>query len=143
VKDLYTDIIIFGALASGALFNYIGLNVFLGSLVFGLAVPAGPPLASAVVEKIECIVTGVLVPLFMAMCTMGADLLKIDFDDYILKSTAIVVFVVILAKFGAYLVPLLYFKLPKQDALALAFLISTKGIVELGSFTYMRELGVC
>ncbi|KAH8481952.1 hypothetical protein H0E87_029417 [Populus deltoides] len=142
VKDLYTDIIIFGALASGALFNYIGLNVFLGSLVFGLAVPAGPPLASAVVEKIECIVTGVLVPLFMAMCTMGADLLKIDFDDYILKSTAIVVFVVILAKFGAYLVPLLYFKLPKQDALALAFLISTKGIIELGSFTYMRELGI-
>ncbi|KAF9662681.1 hypothetical protein SADUNF_Sadunf18G0079600 [Salix dunnii] len=122
VKDVYTDIIIFGALASGALFHYIGLNVFLGSLVFGLAVPAGPPLASAVVEKIECVVTGVLVPLFMAMCTMEADLLKIDFNDYILKSTAIVVFVVILAKFGAYLVPLLYFKLPKQDALALAFL---------------------
>ncbi|KAJ6355364.1 hypothetical protein OIU77_005866 [Salix suchowensis] len=143
VKDVYTDIIIFGALASGALFHYIGLNVFLGSLVFGLAVPAGPPLASAVVEKIECVVTGVLVPLFMAMCTMEADLLKIDFNDYILKSTAIVVFVVILAKFGAYLVPLLYFKLPKQDALALAFLTSTKGIVELGSFTYMKELGVC
>ncbi|CAK7344682.1 unnamed protein product [Dovyalis caffra] len=143
VKGVYTDIIILGAFVSGALFDYFGLNVFLGSLVFGLAVPAGPPLASAVVEKLECIVTGVLVPLFMAMCTMGADFLKIDFGDYLLKSTAIVVFVVILTKFVSYLVPLLYFKLPKQDALSLAFLISTKGIVELGSFTYMKELGVC
>ncbi|KAJ6923554.1 hypothetical protein NC652_017013 [Populus alba x Populus x berolinensis] len=142
VRDLYISFVVLGALVSGLIFQFIGLNMFLGSLAFGLAVPAGPPLASALVDKFECMVSGVLIPLFMAMCTMKANFREISFDKKLTKGAAIVVTVVSLTKFGACLVTLFYYRMPKQDAFALAFIISSKGIVELGAYAFISESGL-
>ncbi|KAK4853676.1 hypothetical protein QYF36_012641 [Acer negundo] len=56
-----------------------------------------------------------------------------------MKSTAMIVAVVLLAKFVAGLIPPLICKVPKRDAIALALIMSSKGIVELTAYTTLAN----
>ncbi|KAL5757961.1 hypothetical protein ACOSP7_020572 [Xanthoceras sorbifolium] len=91
----------------------------LAPYILGLAIPHGPPLGSTLVEKFESMVNNLFLPLFVA-------------------NVALVV-VALVVKLIACFLPSYLSRMPTMDALALAFIMSTKGIIDMGMFTFFFD----
>jgi Kef-type K+ transport system membrane component KefB len=142
VKDIYIHAIMLMVLGSGLLSHFFGQTFFFGPFLFGLAVPDGPPLGSAIVNKFNCIISDVFLPLFVAICGMKTNLSLIKFDNSFMKINGILIASTFLAKMVACLVPPLYSKMPLNDALALALLLCCKGVFQLFAYTYLIDTKV-
>ncbi|KAK7260534.1 hypothetical protein RIF29_26661 [Crotalaria pallida] len=127
-------LIISMALVSGwVTHTLIHQNFTLGAFIFGLAVPEGSPLGSALVKKLNFLCTCLLMPIFVTCCVMDANI-SLGFP---LATTLLIVFYIVvthLIKTIACIVPVLYYKMPFQDALALALILNTQGVVEVGMY---------
>ncbi|XP_062175983.1 cation/H(+) antiporter 4-like [Alnus glutinosa] len=139
VKDIYIHAIMLMVLGSGLLSHFFGQTFFFGPFLFGLAVPDGPPLGSAIVNKFNCIISDVFLPLFVAICGMKTNLSLIKFDNSFMKINGILIASTFVAKMVACLVPPLYSKMPLNDALALSLLLSCKGVFQLFAYTYLID----
>lgn len=142
VKNIYLHIIILAAVGSGVLTYLLGKMPILEPFIFYLAVPDGPPLGSALVDKPDPMVSGILLPLFVTACTVGVDFSTLRFDNDLMKAAAVVTFVVILTKFSTSLILPLLSKMPKRDALGLSFILCSNGITQLWVYTVCRDLKV-
>lgn len=142
VKDLYIYIIVLAVLGAGLLSNWFDQLIVWGPFCFGLAVPSGPPLGSALIHKFDCMVSGVLVPIYVTTIMMNVNLSDINLHSNLAMAHAIVIVVTIISKFSSCLVPPLYSKMPINDALTLALIMSSKGVVDLASYSFARTLKV-
>ncbi|GLT80428.1 hypothetical protein SLA2020_518670 [Shorea laevis] len=140
VKNIDIHIIILAALGSSVLTYLLGKMLILGPFIFGLAVPDGPPLGSALVDKLDSMVSGILLPLFVTACTVRVDLSTLRFDNDLMKRAAMVTFVVILTKFATCLILPFLSKMPKRDALGLSFIMCSNGITQLWVYSVCRDL---
>ncbi|XP_012567719.2 cation/H(+) antiporter 3-like [Cicer arietinum] len=147
VSDNYVySILIMTLLSSYATYRF-GFFVLFGPFVFGLAIPEGPPLGTAIINKIDTFVNGVFMPLFVTTCTMRVDLkdflrwrneLDGSVDDFMVQ-TLIVIVVSFVTKFIACMIPPLRSEMPLNDAISLSLIMSGKGIVEMAAFTLVRD----
>ncbi|KAF8413456.1 hypothetical protein HHK36_001443 [Tetracentron sinense] len=131
VKEIYIIIILVVAMISGIISVAIGQHVLLGPFILGLAIPDGPPLGSALVQRLDSIVSGLLVPLFLTTSGLRTNLKSITLTT---KSLAMFVFMILLslvAKFTATMLPCLYCKMPFRDSLSLSLIMNAKGIIEM------------
>ncbi|XP_073009488.1 cation/H(+) antiporter 15-like [Typha latifolia] len=129
VDDGYIFIFLFIVLVVGFFSDIVGTNSFHGALVLGLVIPDGPPLGAALTEKIETMVSGLILPLYYVMTGMRTDLNKLHWD--VLQLVASLAWC---GKLVGVLIPSLYFKIPFRDAIALSLFMNAKGIVEVISF---------
>lgn len=137
VKDLYIFAIILVVMGSALASHKFDLSVVFGPFILGLAVPDGPPLGSTLVHKLDCMVSGVLLPLFVTITMMKANLSDVTLyhDIRLAVPNAIVTVVIVIAKFAACLVPALYCKMPIKDATTLDLIMSCKGVCEMASYS--------
>ncbi|KAL5757808.1 hypothetical protein ACOSP7_020419 [Xanthoceras sorbifolium] len=105
----------------------------------GLAVPPGPPLGSALVDKFESMVLSFFLPLFVTSCAMRVNEIQFRLFDTGIQKVAMIAMVTLLVKFSACLLPLLYKRMPKNDAMALATILCSKGIVEVAAITFASD----
>ncbi|KAJ7982296.1 Cation/H(+) antiporter like [Quillaja saponaria] len=138
VKDVYIYAIILMVLLFGLLTSTWNRSFFLGPLIFGLVVPEGPPLGTALLTKLECFVSWFLLPLFVTTCVMKVDL-SLDYGFLLVIVNAILVLLMFLAKVLACLVPALYCKMPLYDAFALSLILSTKGVLEMAFYSVLYD----
>ncbi|KAG2699239.1 hypothetical protein I3760_07G184200 [Carya illinoinensis] len=138
VKDLYIYIIILAVLGSALLSVWFDQLIVFGPFVLGLAVPDGPPLGSTLVYKLDSMVSGALLPLFVITTMMRVNFSGINLNSDLAMAHAIAMLVVIVAKFAACLVPPLYSSMPMNDALTLALIMSCKGVVEMANYSIAR-----
>nr|POE98052.1 cation/h(+) antiporter 3 [Quercus suber] len=138
VRDIYIYTIIFAVLCSGLLSNWFNQLIVFGPFIFGLAVPDGPPLGSTLVNKFDCMVSGVLLPVFVTTSMMKVNLSNISFHSNVAICHAIVLVIVIIAKFGGCWVPSYVTKIPKNDAITLSLIMSCKGVVEMADYSFAR-----
>ncbi|KAI5342092.1 hypothetical protein L3X38_009967 [Prunus dulcis] len=139
VKDVYIYAIFLMVLLSGVLSDMFDQTVLLGPFILGLAVPDGPPLGAAIVKKFDCFFSGVFTPLFVTICAMKADLSSIGDDRKLLTLDIVLLVVTFLSKVMASFVPSLICKMPFNDALAIGFVMSSKGVVELASYSLFHD----
>ncbi|XP_040992680.1 cation/H(+) antiporter 4-like [Juglans microcarpa x Juglans regia] len=139
VKTVYIHIIMLLMLVSGMVSHLLNFTAVFGPFCLGLAVPDGPPLGSAIVNKFNCFTEHVLLPLFVTICAMKADLRLINFGSNLLAFDIIHLIATFAAKMLACLIPLLYSKMPINDALALALILSFKGQVQLKLYSYFGD----
>lgn len=144
VKNVYIYSIILGLLFSGWLSNLFGQYVIFGAFIFGLAVPDGPPLGSALVEKLDSLVSVILMPIFMATCAMRLDVISIfNYEGSEVLMNFVLMLVSVFSKIGACFVPLVYYcKMPANDALALGLIMCSKGTVNVATQILIRDNGV-
>ena len=145
VNNVFIYAIILGLFACGLCSNMFGQYVMFGAFIFGLAVPDGPPLGSALVEKLDTMVSIVLMPVFIATCAMRTNLFHDNNNEKCKEILAnfVVILVSVAAKMGACFVPLVYFcKMPRNDALALGLIMSAKGTVNFATQILLRDSGV-
>ncbi|XP_022732135.1 LOW QUALITY PROTEIN: cation/H(+) antiporter 12-like [Durio zibethinus] len=139
IKEVYIFAIMLIALGSSMYTHCFNQSPLFGAFLFGLAVPDGPPLGSALVDKFECFVSGVFLTLYVTTATMRADPGKMFCDPTRLKFSAILVVTTFLAKFIACLIPSFFGKMPFKDSLAFALIMTSKGIVELSHLSTYKD----
>ncbi|XP_054805429.1 cation/H(+) antiporter 11-like [Prosopis cineraria] len=130
VKDHYIFAIIGMVLALGWISLMLHQQFVLGPFIFGLSVPEGPPLGSALVKKLQLFGMWFLLPIFVTTCAI-----KVDFSlDYTLTVVLTIVAFIILTHFVkalAYLLLSLCCKMPLRDGLTIALIMNCKGVVEI------------
>ncbi|KAI9118427.1 hypothetical protein K1719_010759 [Acacia pycnantha] len=130
VKEIYIFGVLVTFLISGFVGQVLGIHVYLVSFVLGLAIPDGPPLGAALVDKIDCFVSVVFQPIIFIVCGLRTNVFAIK-DVRSVGAIHLIIFVAFCGKIVAVLLPLLLCRMPFRDALSLGFVMNCKGIVEL------------
>lgn len=137
VKDSYVTVVFLALLFVAIAGDNIGLQFLYGPYLLGLAVPAGPPLASVLVEKLDAVVSGLTLPLLTSLCAYRANLWDITSrPPFYLIYVATFGY---LGKVAVSFVTAVCFKMPCKDAAALAILLVAKGVVELAMLASSRD----
>ncbi|XP_020228950.1 cation/H(+) antiporter 15 [Cajanus cajan] len=129
IKESYIISVFLMLLVCSFAGEFIGEHFLVGPILLGLAVPEGPPLGSALVERLDNIVSGVFMPLYYLNSSSSFKIYLIDG-----RSLAVVQPVAFISFFGKVLgamLPCLYSNMPLTDSLCLALLISAQGITHL------------
>ncbi|XP_042505093.1 cation/H(+) antiporter 18-like [Macadamia integrifolia] len=130
VDELYICATLALVLAAGFVTDAIGIHALFGAFVVGILVPKEGPFASALVEKVEDLVSGLLLPLYFVSSGLKTNVATIRGA----QSWGLLVLVIVTACFGKIvgtIVVSLLCKIPCREALALGFLMNSKGLVEL------------
>lgn len=130
VKELYICAMLTAVLAASFLTDAIGIHALFGAFVMGIIVPKEGPFAGALIEKIEDIVSGLFLPLYFVSSGLKTDVTSIRGA----QSWGLLVLVVVIACVGKVMgtfTVALAARVPRREALALGFLMNTKGLVEL------------
>ncbi|KAK7300860.1 hypothetical protein RJT34_11711 [Clitoria ternatea] len=107
----------------------IGEHFLIGPIVFGLAVPEGPPLGSALVEKLDTMSSFLLVPTYYLLSGAQVTLNDVQVSSFIVVQ--LVAIVSFCAKLIGTVLPSMFFKLPLIDALSLGLILTAQGITQL------------
>ncbi|TYJ20613.1 hypothetical protein E1A91_A08G007100v1 [Gossypium mustelinum] len=134
IKEVYIMFIVMMAIGSSIFTHFFSDSPLIGAFVFGLAVPDGPPLGSALVDKLECFVNGVFLAVFTTTSTMRVDVKSMMENRSTFLFSIIFVCVTFLAKVISCFIATFWSLMPLKDSLAFALIMSSKGIVELSYF---------
>ncbi|KAF6174098.1 hypothetical protein GIB67_020280, partial [Kingdonia uniflora] len=140
VKEVHIISIFLVILVSGFISEVVGQHVVLGPLVLGLAVPDGPPLGSALVRKLDSLVTKILFPTYFTVSGIKTNMLAIHLWD--LWIIGIIVTFATIVKIAAVMIPAIHFKLPVREAFVLGLILTTKEIVELLVYNLWNDVGM-
>ncbi|KAL5974687.1 hypothetical protein ACLOJK_031357 [Asimina triloba] len=141
VKDTYIFFFLMMVVVVAFLSETLGANTFNGALVLGMAIPGGPPLGAALIDKLECFLSGLLLPAYYAGVGLKTDVFAID-DIEQLAYLQLIVVVSCLAKIFSVAVPSVYYNMPLRDAIAFGLLVNIKGITEVVTFKYWVDTKV-
>ncbi|KAL5076042.1 hypothetical protein RYX36_015026 [Vicia faba] len=141
VKDSYIYVIISMVFALGVISVKIGQDFVLGAFIFGLSVPEGPPLGSALVKKLQFFGPTFLLPIFVTTSVLKADF-SVDFSSFVMVSTGMVILLTHVVKIAACFITALCCKMPVNDALCLSLILNTKGVVEIGAYHTLFDSNV-
>ncbi|CAL5442642.1 unnamed protein product [Camellia sinensis] len=130
VEEMYVCATLAAVLAAGLITDAIGIHAMFGAFVIGVLVPKEGPFAGALVEKVEDLISGLFLPLYFVSSGLKTNVATIQG----LQSWGVLVLVIFTACFGkivgTVVVSALY-RVPFREALALGFLMNSKGLVEL------------
>lgn len=130
VEELYVCATLVSVLAAGFVTDTIGIHALFGAFVLGIIVPKEGPFAGALVEKVEDLVSSLFLPLYFVSSGLKTDITTIRGA----QSWGLLLLVISTACFGKVIGTIavsLFCKVPFQEAVALGFLMNTKGLVEL------------
>ncbi|WCJ26422.1 Cation/H(+) antiporter 18 [Euphorbia peplus] len=130
VNELYVCATLGTVLAAGFCTDAIGIHALFGAFVVGVLIPKDGHFADALVEKVEDLVSGLFLPLYFVSSGLKTDVATIHGA----QSWGLLVLIISTACFGKVVGTVavsLMCRIPFQEALALGFLMNTKGLVEL------------
>lgn len=130
VKELYICITLSLVLAASFATDTIGIHALFGAFVVGIIMPKDGPFAGVLIEKIEDLVSGLLLPLYFASSGLKTNVATIN-GALSWGLLALVIFTACFGKIIGTLVVAMLCKVPYKEAMALGFLMNTKGLVEL------------
>ncbi|KAK8529172.1 hypothetical protein V6N12_059960 [Hibiscus sabdariffa] len=138
-KDICFYLVISVFMLSPRITKQFHLHAKFGSFILGLVVLDGPPLRSALVEKLDPIISVFFLPIFATTCGIRVDPNSFKKDSKFRFNQSIGAVVTVVVRFGVSLVLAMFCKMPMQDSLALAFVMISKGIVEIRYYNNMSD----
>ncbi|KAJ3701435.1 hypothetical protein LUZ61_005140 [Rhynchospora tenuis] len=130
VREIYVCGILLIVLVAGFVTDAIGIHALFGAFMVGIMVPKEGSFARLLTEKVEDLVSSLFLPLYFVSSGLKTNVSTISGA----KSWALLVLVIINACVGkivgTVLVSLLV-RIPVREAVAMGFLMNTKGLVEL------------
>ncbi|KAK7291767.1 hypothetical protein RIF29_07164 [Crotalaria pallida] len=130
VKEIYICVTLTLVLACSFVTDTIGIHALFGAFVVGIIMPKDGPFASVLIEKIEDLVSGLFLPLYFVSSGLKTNVATIS-GGLSWALLALVIFNACFGKIVGTVVVSLVTKVPFREALALGFLMNTKGLVEL------------
>ncbi|KAI9095385.1 hypothetical protein K1719_026419 [Acacia pycnantha] len=130
VEETYICAALAIVLAAGFITDAIGIHAMFGAFVVGVLIPKDGPFASALVEKVEDLVSGLFLPLYFVSSGLKTNVATIQG----LQSWGLLVLVIVTACLGKIVGTVSvsrFCKLPWNESLVLGLLMNSKGLVEL------------
>ncbi|KAK7385593.1 hypothetical protein VNO78_31319 [Psophocarpus tetragonolobus] len=141
VKESYIVSVYIMMLVSAFSGEVIGKHYYIGPLILGLAVPEGPPLGSALVERLDTLVSGLFMPIYYLNGSARMQFHAIDgYSLSIVQPVAIIGF---FGKLVGTMLPSFYFNMSFTDSLCLGLVMCSQGFIHLlhlQSLHYLRIL---
>ncbi|CAN7018231.1 unnamed protein product [Brassica oleracea var. botrytis] len=122
--------------------NAMGQFPALGAFFLGIAIPNGPPIGSALVDRLESFNFGIILPLFMTACMIRTDLsvwkdiLTFNISNDEKLAVVSLVLLIFFLKVSVSMVLPLLFKMPLKESIVLSLIMSHKGIVEISFYVF-------
>jgi Kef-type K+ transport system membrane component KefB len=123
-------VIVAGALLSAAATDKIGVHPLFGAFLAGVCFPRVPRWQLALRERLDMLVSVLLLPLFFALTGMRTRLDLLD-DTSMWLWAGIVLFAAVFGKMGGAALAARWTGQSWKDAAALGALLNTRGLVEL------------
>ncbi|XVE67663.1 hypothetical protein DITRI_Ditri09bG0006200 [Diplodiscus trichospermus] len=130
-------VLFLAVLVSGFWGHCFGLNINLGPLLCGLLIPSGPPLGSALVEKLDIITYWMLMPLFFVKFGLTIDIFALNIRTY--SKVQSLALLGACGKFLGAFISALSYQMPFKDAISLGFVMTFQGIIEIGLFKLLQS----
>uniref|UniRef100_A0ACD5W7S7 Uncharacterized protein n=1 Tax=Avena sativa TaxID=4498 RepID=A0ACD5W7S7_AVESA len=127
-----------GVLASGLATDMIGIHAIFGAFVFGLTVPKDGAFAGRVTERVEDLVSELLLPLYFASSGLKTDVATIRGGEA-LGMLALVIGTACAGKIAGTFAVAMACGMGAKEAVVLGVLMNTKGLVELIVLNIGRE----
>lgn len=137
MKQGFIFMVLVGVLVTGFCSKAVGLNIFYGPLLYGIAIPAGPPLGSALVEKLNLITCWLFLPLYLVKNGLVTDVFSVRSRNFV-----IVQFVILTACTGKFLGALfssVYNRVPVMEAIQVGLIMNVQGVIDLCQFKTMKQ----
>lgn len=141
VNETYVCAILASVLAAGFVTDSIGIHALFGAFVIGVLVPKEGPFAGALVEKVEDLVSGLFLPLYFVSSGLKTNVATIQ-GAQSWGLLALVISTACIGKIVGTVGVSLMCRVPFREALALGFLMNTKGLVELIVLNIGKDRGV-
>nr|KYP76186.1 K(+)/H(+) antiporter 13 [Cajanus cajan] len=137
VQEAYIYGILIILVFSAFIGEVIGVNGIIVSFLVGLAIPEGPPLGAALVDKLECFVSMVLIPILFVIVGLRTDVFVIQ-TIKTLAAIQLIIFIAFFGKILGVLLPLLFLRIPFRDAFSLGLIMNCKGTLELAMLIALK-----
>ncbi|EPS67703.1 hypothetical protein M569_07070, partial [Genlisea aurea] len=115
----------------------LDLNIFFGPLLYGIAIPAGPPLGSTLMEKLDCIITWLFMPLYFVKTGLVTDIFAVKFRNYLVLQS--IVLLSCTGKFAGAVLCSVYSGMPFPEAARIGLVMNVQGVLELGMYKVLRQ----
>ncbi|KAG6588886.1 Cation/H(+) antiporter 15, partial [Cucurbita argyrosperma subsp. sororia] len=140
LKEGFVVAMLLGVLITAFSSKAFGLHIYFGPLILGISIPPGPPIGSALVERLDFITSWVFMPVFFVKLGLVINVYSIKLKNFL--GVSFVIYVSALGKFlGALVVAVVYCRMPVRDAVSLGLVMASQGAFELGMFKLMRKEG--
>jgi Kef-type K+ transport system membrane component KefB len=134
-------LVLVGLLLSALVSERIGVHAIFGAFLFGAVLPHDTALARSLKERMEDLVTVLLLPAFFAFTGMRTEIgLVSGLDEWLI--CGLILLVATAGKFGGTLAAARFTGLPWRQAAGLGILMNTRGLMELVVLNIGLDLGV-
>ncbi|KAK3015678.1 hypothetical protein RJ639_007515 [Escallonia herrerae] len=140
VDQIYVIAILLGVAVVVFVADMFGLAIANGPLWLGLAVPDGPPLGAALVEKSKTLIMEIFMPFTYTYVGLTTDVFAMNDHWSTLAPLFFMALVGYLTKFFSTLAVTRFFTMPLQDSIALSLIMSLRGQVEILLFIHWMDL---
>ncbi|KAH0471161.1 hypothetical protein IEQ34_000884 [Dendrobium chrysotoxum] len=130
-------VILLMAIGSSIAGELIGQSITFGPLLLGVIIPGGPPLGTAVVDRLERLVSTLFLPVFLVIAGLRSNLYEVSGTMWLPMSYLIAISVV--AKFIGVIASCLYCKMSFRDGFVLALILNSRGIIEINTFNSLED----
>ncbi|XXG82311.1 hypothetical protein AAC387_Pa10g0290 [Persea americana] len=139
VDNIYIIAILLGVLVIEFINSLIGGTALTGAMIFGLAIPEGPPLGAALVKKSQTIVQIFFLPLVYAAVGLKTNVFAIHYNLKSLMNLQVLLTIGYMAKMAGIISSCSYFKMPIRDAFSLALIMNFSELPHLMSLVKANE----
>lgn len=120
--------------------DFGGITYLFGPCIMGLALPNGPPLGTALIERIELVASEVLFPLIFIIEGENMDLIAAAGQELRLWYwMVLIVIVVSIAKVVTVAAVAAYCDVPVKHGLLLGLILNFRGFVEMYTLIYFKQ----
>ncbi|KAH0468930.1 hypothetical protein IEQ34_002162 [Dendrobium chrysotoxum] len=130
VNDFSAGAMLVGVMVAAFIADAIGIHAVLGAFVYGFVIPSDSPVGTALIERLEDFVEGLLLPLFFGISGIKTNLGAVNDIVAAVFLILIVVASAVLKIVGCLVVSNIY-QMPLRDGMAIGLLMNTKGVIEL------------
>ncbi|PIN19396.1 putative K+/H+-antiporter [Handroanthus impetiginosus] len=130
-------VVLVGVLVTGFCSKAVGLNIFFGPLLYGITIPAGPPLGSAMMEKLDLVTSWLFMPLYFVKNGLVTDVFSVKLRNYLIVQC--VILLACIGKFLGAMFSSIYNKVPLREAVQIGLVVNVQGALELGMFKLMKQ----
>lgn len=141
LADKHVIIVFVFVLMAGLISEVIGQHFVFGPLLLGLVLPEGPPLGSALADKLHYPVTKILYPTYLTASGLKTNIFTID-----LKSLWIIGLVFLfssLVKIATVMFLALFNGMSLLDAFVVGLILNARGVCELILYNLWADNHVC